>query len=436
MWSDSGYGQWFWSEDDLSRLQGDGRKLLDSELASEVLCEQEASVAGYWENSEKILKAVEGSIGRGELAEIFMQYTNSLRRIYAHFNTSVAYVTYAVESELLKLIEEKRPRKVEEYFQIITAPTKPNILSQELADWLKIAKNPRRDRIISHTKKYPIMLANIFSEDDALKWARNRLKNKSAPEVEDEIRESGLRRESLKERRSEILESLSSDRVNDLSRFLGDCSVNRLLIKACWNGESYYLLPFFEKVSSLGKCSVKDVYMFYTWEDIHRMLSEKTYLKKNELERRRQAYLLYFNKPKIEVFSGDEAHKMKKRLLSQHIPSRKIRVFSGSVANKGVVFGRVKILKDENPNKIKKFIESLGPKDILVTGMTNPTMVAFMDNIQGIITDEGGVACHAAIISREYGIPCIVGCKMATLVLRNNDQVLLDAERGVVERIS
>ncbi|MBI5457548.1 hypothetical protein HY971_02365 [Candidatus Kaiserbacteria bacterium] len=69
---------------------------------------------------------------------------------------------------------------------------------------------------------------------------------------------------------------------------------------------------------------------------------------------------------------------------------------------------------------------------ILVTGMTNPQMIPYVKNAAAIVTDEGGLTCHAAIISREWKIPCIVGTKVATQLLRDGDLVQVDANAGVV----
>jgi pyruvate,water dikinase len=70
--------------------------------------------------------------------------------------------------------------------------------------------------------------------------------------------------------------------------------------------------------------------------------------------------------------------------------------------------------------------------DILVTKMTSPDFVPFMKIASGIITSEGGVTSHAAIVSRELGIPCIVGAKNALTLLRDNQLVTVDARRGLV----
>lgn len=64
--------------------------------------------------------------------------------------------------------------------------------------------------------------------------------------------------------------------------------------------------------------------------------------------------------------------------------------------------------------------------------MTTPDFVPAMKKAAAVITDEGGITCHAAIMSRELGIPCVIGTKIATKVLRDGDLVEVDAEKGVV----
>ena len=70
--------------------------------------------------------------------------------------------------------------------------------------------------------------------------------------------------------------------------------------------------------------------------------------------------------------------------------------------------------------------------DVLVATMTKPDCVGAMKKAAAIITDEGGITCHAAIVARELGIPCIIGTKIATQVLRDGDEVEVDANKGTV----
>ncbi len=87
------------------------------------------------------------------------------------------------------------------------------------------------------------------------------------------------------------------------------------------------------------------------------------------------------------------------------------------------------------PVRIMRSLEdaaSFGEGDVLVTHMTAPDWMALMRRSAAIITDSGGMTCHAAIVSRELGIPCVVGTGEATRVLRDDEIVTVDATRGVV----
>ena len=94
------------------------------------------------------------------------------------------------------------------------------------------------------------------------------------------------------------------------------------------------------------------------------------------------------------------------------------------------------VVRADNPTEIAQIAKTIKPNTILVTGMTNPTMMILVSKVKGIITDEGGAAWHAAIIAREFNLPCIVGCSVATLVLTDGDYILLDANKGEVKKIT
>lgn len=101
-------------------------------------------------------------------------------------------------------------------------------------------------------------------------------------------------------------------------------------------------------------------------------------------------------------------------------------LLSGLGASPGISSGPVRIIIDLGDlKKVKK-------GDILVTEMTNPDMVVTMQKSAGIITDEGGITSHAAIVSREMGIPAVVGTGDATKKLKEGDMVTVDGNVGKV----
>lgn len=110
--------------------------------------------------------------------------------------------------------------------------------------------------------------------------------------------------------------------------------------------------------------------------------------------------------------------------------SEKMIEFSGTTASQGknsAVQGKVCIVLD--PFKSKRFQNG----DILVAAMTSPEYVFLMEKAAAIVTDSGGLTCHAAIVSREFGLPCIVGTRIATQVLHDGDLVEVDAAKGTVK---
>ncbi|AGJ62643.1 Phosphoenolpyruvate synthase/pyruvate phosphatedikinase [Sulfolobus islandicus LAL14/1] len=100
----------------------------------------------------------------------------------------------------------------------------------------------------------------------------------------------------------------------------------------------------------------------------------------------------------------------------------------GLAASPGIAFGKAKIILDIKDPKIHEFKKG----DILVTKMTDPDWVPLMKIAGAIITDEGGMTSHAAIVSRELGIPAIVGSREATKVIQDNQEITVDAIRGIV----
>ncbi len=101
-------------------------------------------------------------------------------------------------------------------------------------------------------------------------------------------------------------------------------------------------------------------------------------------------------------------------------------LIKGVPAFGGKVKGKVKIVKNNNDlRKVKK-------GDIMAAVFTRPHYLSVMKKTKAIITDEGGITSHAAIVAREFKIPCIVGTKIATQALKDGDLVEVDATHGVV----
>ena len=100
----------------------------------------------------------------------------------------------------------------------------------------------------------------------------------------------------------------------------------------------------------------------------------------------------------------------------------------GLPASPGIVYSRAKVILDIKDAKVSEIEKG----DILVTRMTDPDWVPLMKIASAIVTDEGGMTSHAAIVSRELGIPAVVGTRNATKVIKDNQMITVDAIRGIV----
>ena len=98
-----------------------------------------------------------------------------------------------------------------------------------------------------------------------------------------------------------------------------------------------------------------------------------------------------------------------------------------SAGRRGYGIGKAKVVL--NPDDANK---EMTKGDILVTGMTDPDFVPFMKMASAIVTDKGGITSHAAIVSRELSIPCVVGTEKATQVMKTGQEYTVDSRNGVI----
>lgn len=147
---------------------------------------------------------------------------------------------------------------------------------------------------------------------------------------------------------------------------------------------------------------------------------------KATLSERVKLCAVYSEKGVREVYVGEQARKL------AHSVKQKIEAVVeiwGQVGCVGKAVGEVKkIFRPEDMGKMKQ-------GDILVSIATDPDIVPAMKKAAAIVTEQGGITSHAAIVSRELNIPCVIGTKIATQVLQDGDRVEVDAYKGVVRML-
>lgn len=202
--------------------------------------------------------------------------------------------------------------------------------------------------------------------------------------------------------------------------------INQLRLVSLYSEfEEKILGTLFKEVAKRNKIKNYRLLFNLEYHEISKLILGRIVITESELKSRAKFVNLLTPKIKFIKFGEDNYQKYSK-LLSPQL-TKKLKIISGKTAYPGKVKGRVRVLLSRQD--ISKFVKG----EILVTVSSNPEFMSAIKKSKAIIADEGGVACHAAIISREFKIPCVTGTKVATQTLKNGDLVEVDANSGIIK---
>lgn len=169
----------------------------------------------------------------------------------------------------------------------------------------------------------------------------------------------------------------------------------------------------------------EDCLAYLDYTEIENVLNKK--IGESELKKRENSCMFVFTKGEFRLFHDDEIKEFIDKII--HPEKTDVKEFSGIGASPGRARGIARIvIRQEDISKVKE-------GDILVSTMTRPEHVPAIKRAAAIVTNEGGVTCHAAILSREFGRPCVIGTKIATKVLKDGDLIEVDADNGMVRKL-
>jgi len=151
------------------------------------------------------------------------------------------------------------------------------------------------------------------------------------------------------------------------------------------------------------------------------------------IDNRLKSYLMFSDGQNFTALEGEKAELIISNFLERsHVRGKEIK---GISANTGKVKGKVKIILSgyDNFDQLKYEIDAMKQGEILVAETTAPELIVACHKAGAIITNQGGLMSHAAIVSREMNIPCVVGTGNATEILKNGDLVEVNGDSGVVK---
>lgn len=184
---------------------------------------------------------------------------------------------------------------------------------------------------------------------------------------------------------------------------------------------------FLKEVAKRFGLKVLDLF-FYQFDELVKLFDGRK-VKDIIVEKRKRGYALICLKDKKIVLTGEKFNILHKDIV---LTKPKTDRLEGRVAMTGKIRGKVRVILHNKRNIIKE-VTNFREGEVLVTEMTRPDTILACKKAAAIITDEGGITSHAAIISRELKIPCVIATKIATQILKTGDIVEVDANKGIVK---
>jgi len=195
-------------------------------------------------------------------------------------------------------------------------------------------------------------------------------------------------------------------------------------------GSESFLSKALSILSKQFDINIENIF-YYSMDEIF-LLYDGRKVDKSVLDERRDAYVFLAEDTQVIALHGAKAKEFIAEFLAEEKTARELK---GTVANPGKVTGKVKVLiyGPEKFDKVSEFIEEMEKGDVLVAETTSPEIMVACKKASAILTNQGGLLSHAAIVSRELNIPCIVGFGDITNVLKDGDVVEVDAKIGIVK---
>lgn len=364
---------------------------------------------------------------------------------------AIAGITYiyadALSEILFKKLDARFSSEASKIIASVTHPEVPTFLYSQRKEMLELMQKlisefgielfkKNKAELESIVKKSPNLYPELIAHSEKYFWKENNYKRKKLlgpidflEKMKDELISFKNLEEELK-----VIAEQEKEIIQNKQNYLSKLTVEELAIatllekgttmqddrKKCVLLANHIIYTFLEEVSRRTRIDYELLVNATPWE-LPKILNGEFDLGIIK-ERMNDWFSIYYDDKGSYADVG--FMKGRKYDLPDHGEVSELR---GTPASPGSIRGKVKVIVSES-----KF-SKMNKGDILVSGMTRPEYIPVIGKAAGIITDEGGLTCHAAIVSREMKIPCIVGAKIATHVLKDGDEIELDANKGLIK---
>ncbi len=377
----------------------------------------------------------------------FDQYILAASHFYVPFHIEAA-LEKSIKKDLLERLKKiNQPDKLENYYLTLSInPREPRVIKARrelLKISLKIARNKNLKSLFLTRPKREIIKKikgqKVFQEIEQYRkkyiWLPTFLFNVKELTIEqilDNIKES------LEKNPGQELKNIQKQKAENRKLYIQ--AIKRLSIKGRLSKYIWLLREWVyyrqERMAEWAEINLRAKALFdeiarrwnMDYQDLSYLSTDEIIsgkFRRQDIKIRQAGYAFELINGHPKYYTGQQLKAYVKKELAE-LEEKEVNQLKGQAVYPGKVTGRVRVCTIYIFRTLKK-------GEVLVAGTTTPEAVPYLKKAAAIVTDEGGVLSHAAIVSRELRIPCIIGTKIATRVLKDGMMVEVDANKGVVK---
>ncbi|MFA5931452.1 MAG: PEP-utilizing enzyme [archaeon] len=395
----------------------------------------------YLQNEEnlKLIKSMAkmdlASVSNASLADLLVNYSKKSMNI-SSFMVLPLLFEQDLEKNIHEAVEKKYGAKATGVMHTLTIPIKKTTTQLEENNILKLALLKKKNKLTltqveEHQAKYGWLKNTSFDGSFySIREIQDKIDIASKSNLLEKLKHKKLEEEKqiklFKKYRNSFKGSKIANSIDTL---------NELIFFRSWRTEIFsqnaqLLKEFFAQISKRIDLDNSTNLFYLTHLEIAKLLTDGKSAPSNLIEERKKGYFMFASKKSTIVGEGELLANLKK-CMNIHSNEEVKDEIKGKSAFPGLVTGIVCII-----NSKADFAKVNSKNQIIVAFSTTPDQVPIIKKAAAIVTDEGGILSHASVISRELKIPCIIGTKNATKILKDGDLIEVDANKGIIKKKS
>ncbi len=456
----------YFSEDDITEVGKRGlTKLLQKKFVVRVKKESFEAARAVQDHSLLIDSQNLTNLSNSGLLKLYLRQIELIRSVYTYFNASSPAIALALEDEIDRLFQEadvSSSKVLEIKGQYLQNPerTTPETEEAELKkisldikankklETLFLQKDYRRivvalryqfcnldDAIDLHKRRYDFLQGYVDFHRFDKQYYLSRLSDLlalSRAALQKEIQHIEHKSEDIRRERAVLKKKYKLEkRLSYLLEVSSYFAFHRMEMRVYYTLGLVALKTILDELSRRMNVSTEDVRWLLIRENVA-FLKHRATVSRAVIKDRKKLSIYHIEDKRIRLKTGTAAEWWRKTYLPSE-DFRHVSSVKGNIGSPGVKRGHVKLILD-TPNIIEE-IAAMKPGSVLITRNTRPDMIVACKKASAIVTDEGGILSHAALVSREFGIPCVIATWNATKIFKDGDLVEVDANKGLVRRI-